>query len=90
MSEEMFGISVHLVLAESPFNWALSVFSLQKEDTMQKTMAPSEKVREVTAKTGQTKGPEAAGKNGASAAMDSCKDKKQQRNEKPMDKVKVR
>lgn len=90
MSEEMLGISVHLVLAESPFNWALSVFPLQKEDTKQKTTTPSEKVREVTAKTGQTKGLEAAGKNSASAATDSCKDKKQQENQKPMDKVKVR
>ncbi|KFZ51558.1 E3 ubiquitin-protein ligase RNF213, partial [Antrostomus carolinensis] len=55
-----------------------------------KKKIPSEKVHEVTEKASQSKGPNVARKDGASAATDSCKDKKTQRNQKPVDKVKER
>ncbi|KAK4812085.1 hypothetical protein QYF61_026917 [Mycteria americana] len=68
-------------------NWALSVFLSQNEDTKEKKKTLTEKVHEVTEKTNQTKGPEAARKDDASAVTDSRKDKKQQRNQKPVDKI---
>ncbi|KFW06887.1 E3 ubiquitin-protein ligase RNF213, partial [Fulmarus glacialis] len=52
-----------------------------------KKKSPSEKVHEATEKTCQTKGPEVARKDDASAVTDSCKDKKPQRNQKPVDKI---
>uniref|UniRef100_A0A8B9MD47 RING-type E3 ubiquitin transferase n=1 Tax=Accipiter nisus TaxID=211598 RepID=A0A8B9MD47_9AVES len=51
-------------------------------------MTPSEKMHEVTEKASQTKGPEVARKDGASTVAGSCKEKKQQRNQKRVDKVK--
>lgn len=53
-------------------------------------MTPSEKMHEVTEKASQTKGPEVARKDGASTVAGSCKEKKQQRNQKRVDKVKER
>ncbi|XP_074967750.1 E3 ubiquitin-protein ligase RNF213 [Phalacrocorax aristotelis] len=58
----------------------------KKEDTKEKK-TPHEKVHEVTGKASQTKGPEAARKDHASAVTDSRNDKKQQKNQKPMDKI---
>ncbi|KFM05866.1 E3 ubiquitin-protein ligase RNF213, partial [Aptenodytes forsteri] len=52
-----------------------------------KKETPGEKVHEVTEKASQTKGPEVAKKDDASAVTDSRKDKKQQRNQKPVDKI---
>ncbi|XP_068269102.1 E3 ubiquitin-protein ligase RNF213 [Nyctibius grandis] len=60
----------------------------RNEDTKEKKQTPSEKVHEITEKSSQTKGPEVARKGDASAVTGSCKDKKQQRNQKPMDKIK--
>ncbi|XP_075025423.1 E3 ubiquitin-protein ligase RNF213 isoform X2 [Calonectris borealis] len=59
----------------------------KNEDTKEKKKGPSEKVHEATEKTCQTKGPEVARKDDASAVTDSCKDKKPQRNQKPVDKI---
>lgn len=67
-------------------SWALFVFLLQNEDTKGKKTTPTEKMHGVTEKANQTKGPEAARKDGASAVADSDKKKKQERNQKPVDK----
>lgn len=72
------------------FSWALSVFLSQNEDAKEKKKIPSEKVHEVPEKASQSKGPNVAKKDGASAATDSCKDKKKQRNQKPVEKIKER
>uniref|UniRef100_A0A8C4TU02 RING-type E3 ubiquitin transferase n=1 Tax=Falco tinnunculus TaxID=100819 RepID=A0A8C4TU02_FALTI len=65
------------------FNWVLPIFLLQNEDTKEKKTTPGE----VTEKASQTKGPKAARKVNASAVTESCKEKKQQRNQQPVDKV---
>ena len=72
-----------------PFNWALSAFLLQNEDAKEKKTTPGEKVHKVNEKTNQTKGPEVARKDEASAVTVSHKDKKEQR-KKPVDKIKER
>lgn len=72
------------------FKWALFVFLSQNEDTKEKKKTPSGKVHEVTEKTSQTKGPVISRSDDASAVRDSCKDKKQQGNQKPVDKIKGR
>ncbi|KFV01277.1 E3 ubiquitin-protein ligase RNF213, partial [Tauraco erythrolophus] len=61
---------------------------LQNEKTEEKKETPSEKVHKVTEMTSQTKGPEIAKKDDASAVTDSHKDKKQQKNQKPVNKTK--
>uniref|UniRef100_A0A8B9Z5U4 RING-type E3 ubiquitin transferase n=1 Tax=Buteo japonicus TaxID=224669 RepID=A0A8B9Z5U4_9AVES len=58
------------------------------EVTKEEKKTPSEKMHEVTEKRSQTKGPEVARKDGASTVAGSCKEKKQQRNQKPVNKVK--
>ncbi|KFQ80384.1 E3 ubiquitin-protein ligase RNF213, partial [Phoenicopterus ruber ruber] len=50
-----------------------------------KKKTPSEKAHVVTEKASQTRGPEAARKNDASAVTENRKDNKQQRNQKPVD-----
>ncbi|GAB0197590.1 E3 ubiquitin-protein ligase RNF213 [Grus japonensis] len=60
----------------------------RNEDPEQKKKTPSEKVHEVAEKTSQTKGPQLARKDDASAVTGSHKDKKQQRNQNPVDKIK--
>jgi len=67
-------------------NWALSVFLSQNEVAKEKKGTPGEKVREVTVKASPTKGPEGARKDHASAVTE----KKQKRNQRPVDKVKER
>ncbi|KAM6050451.1 E3 ubiquitin-protein ligase RNF213 isoform 2-T2 [Chlamydotis macqueenii] len=67
---------------------AVSCSTSTNEDTKEKKTTPSEKVREVTEKRSQTKEPEVARKDYASAVRDSHKDKKQERNQEPVDKIK--
>ncbi|XP_065503793.1 E3 ubiquitin-protein ligase RNF213 [Caloenas nicobarica] len=62
--------------------------SPSKNDTKEKKKTQGEKVHTTTEKASQTKGSEAASKNDASAVTDSGKDKKQQKNQKPVDKAK--
>ncbi|KAM6119107.1 E3 ubiquitin-protein ligase RNF213 [Phoenicopterus ruber ruber] len=57
----------------------------QSGDTKEKKKTPSEKAHVVTEKASQTRGPEAARKNDASAVTENRKDNKQQRNQKPVD-----
>ncbi|KAM9281709.1 E3 ubiquitin-protein ligase RNF213 isoform 3-T4 [Morus bassanus] len=59
----------------------------KNEDTNKEKKTPHERAHEVTEKTSQTKGPGIARKDHASAVTDSCKDKKQQKNQKPVDKI---
>ncbi|KFQ16653.1 E3 ubiquitin-protein ligase RNF213, partial [Leptosomus discolor] len=54
----------------------------------EKKKPSSEKADVGTEKTSQTKGPEVAKKGDASAVTESHKDKKQKRNQKPVDKTK--
>ncbi|XP_054702200.1 E3 ubiquitin-protein ligase RNF213 isoform X2 [Grus americana] len=65
-----------------------SCLTSKNEDPEQKKKTPSEKVHEVAEKTSQTKGPQLARKDDASAVTGSHKDKKQQRNQNPVDKIK--
>ncbi|XP_040438107.1 E3 ubiquitin-protein ligase RNF213 isoform X1 [Falco naumanni] len=60
-----------------------SCSTTKNEDAKEKKTTPGE----VTEKASQTKGPKAARKVNASAVTDSCKEKKQQRNQQPVDKV---
>ncbi|XP_049669068.1 E3 ubiquitin-protein ligase RNF213 isoform X5 [Accipiter gentilis] len=66
----------------------VSCLTSKNEVTKEEKMTPSEKMHEVTEKASQTKGPEVARKDGASTVAGSCKEKKQQRNQKRVDKVK--
>ncbi|XP_042658256.1 E3 ubiquitin-protein ligase RNF213 isoform X2 [Tyto alba] len=65
-----------------------SCLTSRNEDTKQKKKTPSEKMHEVTGKGIQTKGPEVVRKDDASAATNGHKEKKQQKNQKPVDKGK--
>ncbi|XP_050764641.1 E3 ubiquitin-protein ligase RNF213 [Gymnogyps californianus] len=60
----------------------------KNEDAKEKKKTPGEKVHKVNEKTNQTKGPEVARKDEASAVTVSHKDKKEQRKQKPVDKIK--
>ncbi|XP_074703437.1 E3 ubiquitin-protein ligase RNF213 isoform X1 [Strix aluco] len=60
----------------------------RNEETKQKKKTPSEKTQEATEKGSQTKGSQAARKDDASAVTNGRKDKKQQTNQKPVDKIK--
>ncbi|XP_074900257.1 E3 ubiquitin-protein ligase RNF213 isoform X2 [Buteo buteo] len=66
----------------------VSCLTSKNEVTKEEKKTPSEKMHEVTEKRSQTKGPEVARKDGASTVAGSCKEKKQQRNQKPVNKVK--
>lgn len=72
------------------FHWALFVSLLQNANTTEKNQTPSEKVPNVSEKTSPSKGAEAAKKEGAVAAADSPKNKKEQKNQKPLEKIKER
>ncbi|KAM6377190.1 E3 ubiquitin-protein ligase RNF213 [Pluvialis apricaria] len=65
-----------------------SCLTSKNEDAKEEQKTPSRKVHEVTEKTNQTKGPVISINDEASAVTDSCKDKKQQGNKKPVDRIK--
>ncbi|XP_026716672.1 E3 ubiquitin-protein ligase RNF213 isoform X2 [Athene cunicularia] len=60
----------------------------RNEEAKQKKKTPSEKTQEATEKGSQTKGSQPARKDDASAVTSGRKDKKQQTNQKPVDKIK--
>ncbi|XP_064378919.1 E3 ubiquitin-protein ligase RNF213 isoform X2 [Dromaius novaehollandiae] len=67
----------------------MSSLTSKKEKVKEKTKTPKEKVPEGSEKTvNQTKGPEVARKGNASAVASSHKDTEQQKNQKPVDKIK--
>uniref|UniRef100_A0A803VP92 RING-type E3 ubiquitin transferase n=1 Tax=Ficedula albicollis TaxID=59894 RepID=A0A803VP92_FICAL len=68
------------------FHWALFVSLLQNANTKEKSQTPSEKMPKVS----PSQGAEAARKQDAVAAADSPKNKKDQKNQKPVEKMKER
>lgn len=69
------------------FHWALFVSLLQNANTKEKSQTPSEKMSQ---KPSPSQGAEAARKKDAVAAADSPKNKKDQKNQKSVEKVKER
>ncbi|XP_058708338.1 E3 ubiquitin-protein ligase RNF213 isoform X2 [Poecile atricapillus] len=57
-------------------------------NTKEKNQTPSEKMPKVSEKTSPSQGAEAARRDGAVAAADSPKNKKEQKNQKPVEKIK--
>uniref|UniRef100_A0A674GZS2 RING-type E3 ubiquitin transferase n=1 Tax=Taeniopygia guttata TaxID=59729 RepID=A0A674GZS2_TAEGU len=72
------------------FDWALFVSLLQNANTKEKNETPGEKMPNVSEKTSPSQGAEAARKEGAVAAADSPKNKKEKRNQKPVENIKER
>ncbi|OXB81060.1 UNVERIFIED_CONTAM: hypothetical protein H355_004990 [Colinus virginianus] len=68
-------------------NQKASSLPSKEKGTMEKK-TPNEKAHETSEKTkkSETKGPQVASENGASAVMDKCKEKHHQSNQKPVDK----
>lgn len=72
------------------FDWALFISLLQNANTKEKNETPGEKMPNVSEKTSPSQGAEAARKEGAVAAADSPKNKKEKRNQKPVENIKER
>lgn len=72
------------------FHWALFVSLLQNANTKEKNQTPSEKMPNRNENTSLSKGAQAAKKEGAVAAANSPKNKKEQKNQKPVEKIKER
>lgn len=70
------------------FHWAFFVSLLQNANTKEKNQTPSEKTPNTTVKTSPGQGAEAARKE--RAAVDSPKNKKEQKNQKTAEKIKAR
>lgn len=69
------------------FHWALFVSLLQNANTKEKKQTPSEKMPNMGEKTSPSQGDEAARKE---SATDSPKNKKEQKNQKAVEKIKER
>lgn len=72
------------------FHWAPFVSLLQNANTKEKNQTPSEKMPNMGEKTSPSQGAEAARKESAVAAADSPKNKNEQKNQKPVEKIKER
>uniref|UniRef100_A0A8C3ET01 RING-type E3 ubiquitin transferase n=1 Tax=Corvus moneduloides TaxID=1196302 RepID=A0A8C3ET01_CORMO len=70
------------------FHWALFASLLQNANTKEKNKTPSEKMPNGSEKTSLSKGAQAAQKEGAVTAANNPKNKTEQRNQKPVEKIK--